>query len=1009
MKSPYKYLDYFSEEDHDLFFGRDKEIEILLADITIARLVVLFARTGTGKTSLIRAGVSPRLEELGYITLYAPIKEDPYDSLYQVLGEKQVPVTGNETLPDLFQAARRHFKNRPLVVFFDQFEEFFFGIEYTDPPKAQRFVREIAQIHYQPDWKVHIVFSLREDFYGGMDIFREQIPFIFHNNSNLRLLALEREQARRAIVGPAQRPRSGFTLEDDLVEQLVNDLTDLSPDRRVEPAHLQIICHTLWKERKGRRITVANYEAQGGRDGILASRVRKDLDATLNTAQLEMFSTMIDLLTNRKEEVKRPRSVEELVEQFGVSEDEVVKLIDTLVEIGLLRKRSLENVRYVEWVTDYVAKNISELENSVWAVSTQKLFKEFVGGYRKLGILLGEAQQSGSHNNLEEIANLSERLQQDFFRISQHVTLLTLSKKDAKFMLLRALEYQIAIRTWFALAEQSGADVWRILGEAIARRNPTPEEVRAAENAVRLLGDLLAERVPDRDKAWTLLESALRRQDLAEIAVNVLGMLPDRPALELLNQASRQPQLVLKVIGNLGATPESVSLLGEILERELGNANSLEAGLRLNLLAKGRTSPVSRRAEEVLEQVLDAHAEDLFDLSVDKGVDMKFWFQQAQRKGVDAWEILETRIDVSEGLEPASNVLRLLKELGDEPAERLLQMASQQEPLGIQARQALQQISSKKLESESQEVSRVMKPPTPAGGLAERDWDFLLRRIRFGKCTPLLGAGVNYGILPLGSEIARQWAEEYEYPLQDKSNLANVAQYLAVQLDSMFPKEEMVRTISRAAAAPDFSTYDEPHIVLADLPLPVYLTTNYDDFMVKALQRRGKDARSELCKWNTYIFGLPSVFDNGFSPTPANPVVFHLFGHNEVPESLVLTRDDYLDFLVSISRDPGLLPPRIQEAIWGSSLLWIGYSLQDWTFQVLYRFLFKGYEKSLRRINVGVQLLPVSPDLPEEAGKRIQNYLDNYFEATENRNYWGTAREFANELRRRWDEFSDRG
>ena len=64
--------------------------------------------------------------------------------------------------------------------------------------------------------------------------------------------------------------------------------------------------------------------------------------------------------------------------------------------------------------------------------------------------------------------------------------------------------------------------------------------------------------------------------------------------------------------------------------------------------------------------------------------------------------------------------------------------------------------------------------------LEDRDWDILLRRIRDGKCTPFLGAGVNAGVLPLGSDIARQWAAQYKYPLEDGTDLARVAQFLAV-------------------------------------------------------------------------------------------------------------------------------------------------------------------------------------------------------------------------------------
>jgi hypothetical protein len=290
--------------------------------------------------------------------------------------------------------------------------------------------------------------------------------------------------------------------------------------------------------------------------------------------------------------------------------------------------------------------------------------------------------------------------------------------------------------------------------------------------------------------------------------------------------------------------------------------------------------------------------------------------------------------------------------------------------------------------------------------LEDRDWHLLLRRIEDGKCTPFLGAGACFGTLPLGSRIAQEWAQKHGYPLSDCDDLARVAQFLAVQYDAMFPKEEILEQWFKDVAPPDFGQPDEPHGVLADLPLPVYMTTNYDRFMVEALQGRNRDPKRELCRWNQLVKTQSSVFDSGFEPTVANPVVFHLHGYDRVPESLVLTEDDYLDFLVNISRDPSLLPPRIKAALAGSSLLFIGYSLADWDFRVLFRGLITSTESALRRISVTVQLPPASGDLPPPTRERVQSYLGEYFDRIDMRVYWGTAREFAAELRQRWEAFA---
>ena len=83
--------------------------------------------------------------------------------------------------------------------------------------------------------------------------------------------------------------------------------------------------------------------------------------------------------------------------------------------------------------------------------------------------------------------------------------------------------------------------------------------------------------------------------------------------------------------------------------------------------------------------------------------------------------------------------------------------------------------------------------------LTRDDWDLLLDSIKDGKCTPFLGAGVCHGVLPLGSSIAEDWARKLDSPLNDCSDLARVAQFLAVKVDA-------IRPIRRASQATDSNT-----------------------------------------------------------------------------------------------------------------------------------------------------------------------------------------------------------
>ncbi|GIK76023.1 MAG: hypothetical protein BroJett021_50110 [Chloroflexota bacterium] len=294
--------------------------------------------------------------------------------------------------------------------------------------------------------------------------------------------------------------------------------------------------------------------------------------------------------------------------------------------------------------------------------------------------------------------------------------------------------------------------------------------------------------------------------------------------------------------------------------------------------------------------------------------------------------------------------------------------------------------------------------------LSETDWEDLLWFIKEEKCTPFIGAGACAGVLPLGADIARSWAEQYQYPLLDSHDLARVAQFLAIARYEMFPKDTIKRQFG-SVAPPNFNDPAEPHAVLASLNLPIYITTNYDSFMLEALKHRKRQPVQEFCRWNNFpqVTGSRSVFEDGYQPTAANPLVYHLHGHIGMSQSLVLTEGDYLDFLIRLSRDQSLLPPPIRTALAGTSLLFVGYSLTDWNFRVLFRGLVGSLGASLGYTSIAVQL---PPNLSQIDMERARGYLNKYFDQLQQIRvsiYWGDVREFALELRQRWEKFRNAG
>lgn len=290
--------------------------------------------------------------------------------------------------------------------------------------------------------------------------------------------------------------------------------------------------------------------------------------------------------------------------------------------------------------------------------------------------------------------------------------------------------------------------------------------------------------------------------------------------------------------------------------------------------------------------------------------------------------------------------------------------------------------------------------------LTEDDWYALLQGISDESCTPFLGAGVCHPTLPLGGEIAREWARAEGYPLDDPHDLARVAQFLAVKhRNPMLPKLRLLERLNIDGVGPATDAPCEPHTILAALPFPIYLTTNYDDFMFRALERQpGKAPQRDFCRWNDLprVKAAPRVLgrETTYDPSKEEPLVYHLHGYHKVRESLVLTEEDYLIYMVNVwgdQQDHDRLPPRIHEAF-VMSLLFIGYSLADWDFRMLFQWAVMSTASGLRNISVTVQL----PE-PDDAKRE---FLVQSCDQKLIRVYWGTAEQFAADLRERWEAFS---
>jgi hypothetical protein len=184
--------------------------------------------------------------------------------------------------------------------------------------------------------------------------------------------------------------------------------------------------------------------------------------------------------------------------------------------------------------------------------------------------------------------------------------------------------------------------------------------------------------------------------------------------------------------------------------------------------------------------------------------------------------------------------------------------------------------------------------------------------------------------------------------------------------------------------------------VLADLPLPIYITTDFSNLLAEALQAADKKPQVELCRWNDEIELIPSIYDTEptYRPDAQRPLVYHLFGHVKEPASLLLTEDDYFDYLIGVTSNKDLIPVAVRRALTDTALLFLGFQMDDWNFRVFFRSIMSQEGRGRRRgyAHVAAQIDPEKGRMLKP--ERARQYLERYFQDADISIYWGSPEDF---------------
>jgi WD40 repeat protein len=450
--SPYKGLAPFEDSDLDalLFFGREREAEVIAANLMASRLTVLYGPSGVGKTSLLRAGVAHRLRRAqdALVVVVSAWTGDPVGELLGAL-EEAAPgeaLRRSGSLADVLTAWTRRLDSDIYLVL-DQFEEYFLYHEGEGGPAT--LSEELPEALRRGGLRANFLLGIREDSLAQLDAFKPRIPNLFANS--LRLDRLDEYAGRAAIVGPLERynelvDRSAqVSAEPELVDAVLRQVAvgrvdlgqsgrggvgDADGDR-IEAPYLQLVLERLWaveSERGSRRLRLATLVELGGAAQIVEDHLERAM-AELSPEEKDAAAAIYNHLVTPSG-TKIAHRAGDLAGYASVWEDEAEQVLNRLVEERIVRagEDGAAGPRYeiyhdvlaeavLAWRTRHEAGRRLEAERRAAALRHRRLLVVAIGAAVLMAILAGiavyalvqrhDAQAKARHARAQELVALA--------------------------------------------------------------------------------------------------------------------------------------------------------------------------------------------------------------------------------------------------------------------------------------------------------------------------------------------------------------------------------------------------------------------------------------------------------------------------------------------------------------------------------------------------------------------------------------------------------------------------
>ena len=346
--NPFPGLRAFDKSESHLFFGREKHIDDVLSKLKSHHFVAVVGTSGTGKSSLIKAGVLPSIaegkaskdnEKWEIVSMNpgsSPIKNlaeaiclNPNlspDNYKEVFKERLKELMSGSTL-GLVQAMRPVLnQNSNLLILIDQFEEVFrFANEEEQEAKAlyDQFVKLIIETVRQRDVPIYAILTLRSDFLGDCVSF-EGLPEAI-NDGHYLVPRMNKAQMKRAITGPVDFAEG--KISPRLVQHITLDLGD-NPDQLPVLQHAMMRSWDYWKKEAlaGQPLDLDHFAAIGDLDNALSNHADEAF-AELKPEQQALAEKVFKCLTTKKTDnrgVRRPMSLANLMKTTQASKADIL-------------------------------------------------------------------------------------------------------------------------------------------------------------------------------------------------------------------------------------------------------------------------------------------------------------------------------------------------------------------------------------------------------------------------------------------------------------------------------------------------------------------------------------------------------------------------------------------------------------------------------------------------------------------------------------------------------------